>query len=115
MLPNPSLALPLHCGYASGSFYVPTLGVGNIAGIPTPLRDSRSTQADLEGAHMPVELNCAASLCPLSLIAEGIPGRRLGDLGLLVIAGVTNCVTVAGPSTASSPVILVCVVVVGPR
>ena len=107
MLPNLSLALPFHCAYVSGSFYLPTRGVLNIAGIPTPLPDSRGPQADLEAAPMPVELNCPASLGPLSLTAEGISGRRLGVLGVLGIAGVTSYVTIAGPSTASSPVFLV--------
>ena len=96
-----------HCAYVSGSFYLPTRGVLNIAGIPTPLPDSRGPLADLEGAPMPIELNCPASLNPLSLTAEDIPGRRLGVLGVLGIAGVASCVPVAGPSTASSPVILI--------
>ena len=56
---------------------------------------------------MPIELNCPASLNPLSLTAEDIPGRPLGVLGVLGIAGVASCVPVAGPSTASSPVILI--------
>ena len=103
MLHNPSLVLPLHCAYVSGSVYLPTRGVRNIAGIPTLLPDSRGPQADLVG----VELNCPASLNPLSLTAEGIPGRRLVVLGVLGIASVTSCVPVAGPSTASSPVVLV--------
>ena len=107
MLPNPSLALPFHCAYVSGSVYLPTRGVLNIAGIPSPLPDSRGPLADLEGAHLPIELNGPASLNPLSLIAEDIPGHSLGVLSVLGIACVASSVPVAGPSTASSPVILI--------
>ena len=56
---------------------------------------------------MPIELNCPASLDPLSLTAEDIPGHRLVVLGVLGIAGVASCIPVAGLSTASSPVILI--------
>ena len=113
MLHNPSLVLPLHCAYVSGSVYLPTRGVLNIAGIPTPLPHSRGPLADLEGAHMPIVLNCPGALDPQSLTAEDIPGRRLVVLDVLGIAGVASCVPVAGPSTASSPVILISVEVVG--
>ena len=105
--PYPSLALLFHCAYVSGSFYLPTRGVLNIAGIPTLLPDSRGPLADLECVHMPIELNCPASLYPLTLTAEDIPDRHLSVLGVLGIAGVTSCVPVAGPSTPSSPVILI--------
>ena len=62
---------------------------------------------------MPDELNCTAFLYPLSVTGEAIPGRRLVVLGVLGIAGVTSCVAVASLTTASSPVILVSVGVVG--
>ena len=112
MLPNPLLALAFYYAYVSGSSYLPTHGVRNIAGSRTSLRDSRSSHADLEDLPMPIVLNCPASLCPLSLTAEGIPDRRIGVVGVQGIACVTSSITVAGHSTAWSLVILVWVDVV---
>ena len=62
---------------------------------------------------MPIELDWPAFLYPLSLTAEDIRSHRLGVLCVLGIAGVACCIPVAGPSTASSPVILISVGVVG--
>ena len=97
--PCPSLGILSHYACASGSLYLPTRGVLNIAPIPTPLPDSRGPLGDLEGAPMPGELNCPASLHAVSLTAEEIRGRHLVVLGVLGIAGVASQVPVAGPST----------------
>ena len=113
VLAYPSLPLPFHWAYVSASIYLHTHGLHNMAGIPTPLRNPCGPRADLEGAKMPVELNCPASLSPLAFTAEGIPGRRLAVLRVLVTVGVASCVTIPGPSPALSPVSLVSGGVVG--
>ena len=83
--------------YVSGSLYLPTRGVLNIPGIPTPLPDPCGPLAYLEGAPMSIELNCPASLNPLSLTAKHIPGCRLEVHRVSGIAGIASCVPVAGP------------------
>ena len=100
--PYHAIAILFHCAYVSESFYLSTRAVLNIAGIPTSRSDSRSPLADLECAHMPIELNCSAVLHPLSITAEYRPGRRIGVLAVLGMVGVTSCVSVAGLTTALS-------------